>query len=248
MLKKLLAWLIYPFFVIVFFGILVVFHLAQVVARQVGGYQAHKKTVDGLIYALLWQLRLMTGARITLKKDYSLPANRPLIVVSNHQSMYDIPLLGAMFAQHHPKYVSKMELAWGIPSVSYNLRHGGSVCIDRRNPSQAIPALERFGQYLEAKGYAGCIFPEGTRSPDGKMKPFKPQGLNVLLKAAPSAIVVPVAIEGSHELARYNFFPVPLGVHLRCTALPPISRTGKTNQEIIQATEQAIRKFLQQDV
>ncbi|MCS7017967.1 MAG: 1-acyl-sn-glycerol-3-phosphate acyltransferase [Bernardetiaceae bacterium] len=215
-------------------------------ARTFGGYEAHKKSVDILLHALLWQLRLMLGTRITWQLNYELPTNRPLIVVSNHQSMYDIPLLGVMFAKHHAKYVSKVELARGIPSISYNLRHGGSVCIDRKDVRQSLPALKQFGEYLEAKRYAGCIFAEGTRSRDGKMKPFKPQGLSVLLKAAPSALVIPVAIQGSWELAKYGFMPVPIGVHLKCTALPPIERNGKTSEEVIRQTEQAIRNFLGQ--
>jgi 1-acyl-sn-glycerol-3-phosphate acyltransferase len=246
MLRKIIAWLILPFFALVFFLLLLIFHVIQVVARTIGGYEAHKKSVDWLLAALLWQLRLMLGTRITLNLPYELPTNCPLIVVSNHQSMYDIPLLGILFADRHPKYVSKIELAKGIPSISYNLRHGGSVCIDRKDARQSLPALKAFGEYLEAKHYAGCIFAEGTRSRDGQMKPFKPQGLSILLKAAPSAAVIPVAIEGSWELARYNFKPIPLGVHVRCTALPPINRTGKTNEQIIHEAEQAIRNFLRQ--
>lgn len=246
MLKKIVAWLVWPFFVLVFFSLLLIFHVVQVLARHLGGYEAHKKSVDMLLAALLWQLRLMTGTRITLELPYDLPTNRPLIVVSNHQSMYDIPMLGILFAKHHPKYVSKVELAKGIPSISYNLRYGGSVCIDRKDSRQSLPALKQFAEYLETKKYAGCIFAEGTRSRDGKMKPFKPQGLNILLKYAPSALVIPVAIQGSWELARYNFMPIPWGVHLRCTALPPVEREGKTNEEIIRQTEEAIRKFLRQ--
>ncbi|WP_448520379.1 lysophospholipid acyltransferase family protein [Rhodoflexus sp.] len=220
--------------------------MIQVLARTFGGYEAHKKSVDCLLAALLWQLRIMLGTRITLDLPYELPTDRPLIVVSNHQSMYDIPMLGLLFARHHPKYVSKVELSKGIPSISYNLRHGGSVCIDRKDPRQSLPALKQFGEYLEANRYAGCIFAEGTRSRDGLMKPFKSQGLSILLKTMPSALVIPVAIEGSWELARYGFKPIPIGVHLRCTVLPPIERSGKTNEEIVQETEQAVRNFLRQ--
>ncbi len=245
-LKKIISWLIWPFFVLVFFLLLLIFHAIQVVARTLGGYEAHKKSVDWLLALLLWQLRLMLGTRITLRLPYQLPPDCPLIVVSNHQSMYDIPMLGILFADRHPKYVSKVELAKGIPSISYNLRHGGSVCIDRKDARQSLPALKQFGEYLEANRYAGCIFAEGTRSRNGQMKPFKPQGLSVLLKTMPSALVIPVAIQGSWELARYGFKPIPIGVHMQCTALPPIDRTGKTNEEIVCEAEQAIRNFLGQ--
>ena len=60
------------------------------------------------------------------------------MIVANHQSMNDIPPIIWYLRKHHPKFVSKMELGKGIPSVSYNLVHGGSVLIDRKNSKQAI--------------------------------------------------------------------------------------------------------------
>ena len=84
--------------------------------------------------------------------------------------------------RHHVKFVSKQELGRGIPCVSYNLRHGGSVLIDRKNPRQALPAMLNFAEYIEKTKRAAVIFPEGTRSKDGRPKPFKTKGLEVLLK------------------------------------------------------------------
>ena len=65
--------------------------------------------------------------------------------------------------KHHPKFVSKIELGKGIPSVSYNLRHGGSVLIDRKDPRQSLTAIKDFGKYIEENNYAAVIFPEGTQ-------------------------------------------------------------------------------------
>ncbi|MCU0450399.1 MAG: 1-acyl-sn-glycerol-3-phosphate acyltransferase [Bernardetiaceae bacterium] len=246
MWRVILGWLFLPVFVVVFFTLLLVFHVAQVVALRGGGYEIHKKTVDWLLFCLLKALWLV-GGRVRFKAQLAqLPTDRPLIVVSNHQSMYDIPLLGWLFRRWHPKYVSKKELATGIPSISYNLRHGGSVCIDRKDNRQALPALKAFGEYLAQHGYAGCIFPEGTRARDGQVKPFKPQGFAILLKTMPTAVVVPVAIQGSWLLQKYGFKPIPFGVKLTCTQLPPIAREGKTSEQIIQETEAAIRAFLGQ--
>ena len=69
----------------------------------------------------------------------------PLIIVSNHQSMNDIPPIIWYMRKYHPKFVSKIELGKGIPSVSYNLRHGGSALIDRKDSKQALVAIARFG-------------------------------------------------------------------------------------------------------
>ena len=76
----------------------------------------------------------------------TLPEDKPLIFVANHQGLYDIIGIGWLLRKYHPKYVSKLELGKGIPSVSYNLNHGGSVLIDRKDPKQALPALKKMAE------------------------------------------------------------------------------------------------------
>ncbi|NJK83130.1 MAG: hypothetical protein HC912_04220 [Saprospiraceae bacterium] len=86
---------------------------------------------------MIWCLNhslLLVGA--TRKVDWqagTLPTNRPMIIVSNHQSMFDIPAIGQLLQEHHPKYIAKKSLAKGIPSISYNIRKGGSISIDRQD-------------------------------------------------------------------------------------------------------------------
>ena len=63
---------------------------------------------------------------------------QPYIIVCNHQSLYDIPPLIWYLRQIHPKFISKKELGRGIPSVSFNLRHGGSLLIDRAKAKDAL--------------------------------------------------------------------------------------------------------------
>jgi 1-acyl-sn-glycerol-3-phosphate acyltransferase len=130
--------------------------------------------------------------------------------------------------KHHTKFVSKKELGRGIPSVSYNLRHGGSVLIDRNNPRQALPAMMEFGRYIEATKRAAVIFPEGTRSIDGRPKPFKTKGLEVLLKKVPSALVVPITVNNSWKMLRYGKFPMGIGNHIKFTVHPPLEMTNFT--------------------
>ena len=68
---------------------------------------------------------------------------------------------------------AKKELAKGIPSISYNLKHGGSVTIDRKNPDESIEKIKNFAIDLNAKKLAVCIYPEGSRSKDGKVITFQ---------------------------------------------------------------------------
>ena len=247
-MRKFLGWLVCPFHTISFLMILVKFHILQVIAFRWFGYQAHKRVADGMIWALLMNLRFWTGSRIRFDPiPTEIPEGKPLILVSNHQSMFDIPLIGWVFSKYHPKYISKKELAKGIPSISYNIRNGGSIAIDRKNPSEAVQLIRQFGAYLEKNGFAGCIFPEGTRSRNGQLLPFKTTGSVELMKAAPNALIIPVAISGSWEIMRYRYLPVPVGIKIRVTPLPAINRQNKTEEEIIRLCEQEIRKALGQD-
>ena len=138
-----------------------------------------------------------------------------------------------------------MELGRGIPSISYNLRKGGSALIDRKNRAQSIKEIIKLGKHIEANNYSACIFPEGTRSKTGIVKKFKIGGLGTLLKTSPSAVIVPFAIQGNHRLQR-NGFPMGFGEKLTYTVLDPIERGSYTTEEIAEMTEMAIKKELKQ--
>lgn len=238
-MKRTLGWLFTPLFLVTFFGTLVIFHPFQWLAKHLGGYPAHKKVVDYMNWVLVQCLRC-NGARIRMEHQVDVPEGVPLIVISNHQSMFDVPMMGWLLRKHHPKYVSKKELAHGIPSVSYNLRHGGSVLIDRKDPRQAIRALNDFSDYLHQNSYAGCIFPEGTRTKDGNLKPFRARGTVQMLKRIPNAWIVPVVVYGNWEIERYRFRPMPFGLRCGCKVLAPFPASDfeKSEDAVAHAREQ----------
>jgi 1-acyl-sn-glycerol-3-phosphate acyltransferase len=238
-MRKAVSWLFTPLHWAAFFAVLLVFHVAQVIARPFG-YNAHKRVVDFLNLGVLASLGVV-GTRITVDRAHEPPPDVPLIIVSNHQSMFDIPLLGWTFRDRHPKYVAKIELARGFPSISYNLRHGGSVLIDRSDPKGSLREIQKFGKTVEANRYAACIFPEGTRAKDGVMKEFNVAGVMALARTAPSAVIVPVAIDGSWELMRYGMRPVPFGVRVKCTVLAPIAQGEFPIKELSGVIEGRIR-------
>jgi len=245
MILKILSYPLSILFIGSFFLGLIVFHPIQWFCFNVFGYSAHKKCVDIMNIYLMRCLHIL-GTRITLKQNYKIETqDRPLIIVSNHQSMFDISPLGLLFKKNHPKYVSKIELGKRIPSISYNLNHGGSVLIDRKNAKQSLSALMRFGKYIEKNKYAAIIFPEGTRSKDGRMKPFKTKGLEVLLKKIPSALIVPVTINNSWKIVRYGTFPMGLGNHLKITSHKPLELTNfASTQELIDRLYSTIEEGL----
>src|SRR3546814_14757295 len=80
---------------------------------------------------------------------------------SDLQSMYDIPPLIFFLRKHHGKFISKIELAKGIPSISFNLRHGGAANIDRKDPKQSIAEILKLANNMKTKNWSAFIFPEG---------------------------------------------------------------------------------------
>ena len=241
-MKKVFGYILSPIYLLVFGLLLGIFHPIQVVCWKVWGYPAQKHAVDIMNYLIIKSL-IILGSRVEFKGFEKLPKNCPLIIVSNHQSQYDIPPVVWGFRKHYPKFISKIKLRKGIPSISYNLRKGGSALIDRKNRSQAIKEIIKLGRQIEANNYSACIFPEGTRSKDGKVKTFKVGGLGTLLKTSPSAAIIPFAVNGNYLLQR---FPMGVGEELTYSALDPIERENRTAKEISEMCELAIKKELNQ--
>ncbi len=238
--KKTIA---YPLTIIyyLFFGCtLLIFHPIQWFAHNIFGYKAHKKVVDVFNLCLVSCLYIL-GTRITFINKQSIPGDVPLIIVSNHQSLYDISPISWFFRKHHPKFVSKKELGKGLPSISYNLKHGGSVLIDRKNPKQAITALINFGKYLEKNNRSAVIFPEGTRSKTGVPKKFSNNGFKTLVKFMPSSYVIPITINNSWKLLEKRTFPLAIGIHLTFEVHKPIEVKFNSFENLFDKTEQTIK-------
>jgi len=180
-----------------------------------------------------WGLLAASGVRVRVSFEGPLPRCGGYVFLANHQSMFDIPIIGALLFSNYPKYVSKKELSRGIPSISYNLRRGGNALIDRSDRTQAERAIHDLGVCAERRGVSVVIYPEGTRARAGGLGPFKRAGTFALLAAAPDLDVVPVVIDGSWKLLTRNLFPVPFGVRIRVRFADPIRRSGPGDAEAI---------------
>jgi len=236
----------YPISVVYYlsFGLfLVIFHPIQWVCLSIFEYQAHKKSVDYLNFFLTRCTNLL-GTRFSFENRDTIPKNVPIIFVANHQSLYDIIGIIWYLRRFHTKFVSKNELGKGVPSVSYNLRHGGSVLIDRKDPKQAIPIIKSLGQYIEKYQRSAVIFPEGTRSKDGKPKVFAQSGLKILCKYAPSAYVVPITINNSWKMVKFGAFPMGLGNHLQFIIHDAIPVASISFEELMENTEKSITQSI----
>lgn len=243
-MKKILSFILTPVYILVFAVLIVVFHPIQVVTNWIWGYPVRKKVVDVLNFGLLYSLWIL-GTRITFRGFEKIPVNRPLIIVANHQSLLDIVAIVVGFRKNHPKFISKMELGKGIPSVSYNLRHGGSVLIDRKKGAQSVKDIMMLGKHIESTNYSACIFPEGTRTKNGLVKTFQSAGIATLMRTAPSAAIVPFAIDG-FEIMKNGYFPISFGCQFKLTVLEPIEPKGLDPNELTLHIENLIKKELGQ--
>ena len=238
-MQKLIAYPLSVIYYLLFGGTLLFFHPIQWLCFNLFGYKAHKKSVDILNFFLIVNTYVL-GTRYKVNNKNRLPSGVPLIIAANHQSMYDVTTIGWFTRKVHPKFISKRELGKGIPSISYNLRHGGSVLINRENPKQSLSAIKEIAQYIEANKRTAIIFPEGTRSKDGKPKPFAENGIKILCKYAPSAYIVPVTINNSWKLTKWGSFPLGTGIRLELTIHEPIPVKDMPFSEIFEKTEQDV--------
>lgn len=246
-MKKILGYVFSPIFYLFFGLFLVIFHPIQYLNYKLFGYAAHKRTVDVLNFFLTY-CDILLGSSVRFNNQYQLPIGRPIIFVSNHQSMYDIPPLIWFLRKYHAKFISKIELTKGIPSISYNLKVGGGANIDRGNRKQAITELIGLGRRMKANNWSTILFPEGTRSKNGLLKPFQLGGITSLLHTVPDALVVPIAIKNSWKLVRNGIFPLSFGEKLSWTVLQPIEPGEMDAEEISKIAENAIRAFLGQEI
>jgi 1-acyl-sn-glycerol-3-phosphate acyltransferase len=244
-MKKILGYLLTPIFHIYYGLMLLLFHPLQVAALHFSGDRARKKTVDLLNLCLVRGLYLM-GCSVKFSGFEKIPDNRPIIIVSNHQSMYDIPAVVHGFRKFYPKFISKIELSRNIPSISYNLKHGKSALIDRKHGTQAVKEIFKLGRLIQENNYAACIFPEGTRSKTGKVRKFMPAGISTLLRAAPSAVIVPFVIDGHSQLMMKGYFPLQFGLKITYTVLDPVEPGNQDIDEMVDRIQISIEKALKQ--
>jgi 1-acyl-sn-glycerol-3-phosphate acyltransferase len=193
--------------------------VAQRLAIRLGP-RAHQRAVSSMARWINRSSRL-AGAHHTVRGLENIDWTRNYIVVMNHQSLLDISMASDFLEPLQPRYVSKKELSKGIPGVSYNLTHGGSALIDRKDPAQAHAVIAEMGRRVR-EGMSVVIFPEGTRSKTGAMKAFKPGGLRTLVQCAPGVPILPVTSYGGSRMFRKGLAPVTRNVELGFIVHPPV--------------------------
>ena len=240
---KILSYLLSPIFVLTFTLLLIIFHPFQWLSFTLFGVKGHSKVVNALNYTLVKSM-LLIGVTVRLINKHKIPENTPIVFVSNHQSISDIPPIGWYFRKYNPKFVSKIELGKGVPSVSFNLKNGGAALIDRKDSKQSISELINFSKRINKNKWSAVIFPEGTRSRNGVPKNFAKNGLKVIAKFNKEGYIVPLTINNSWKIFKYGKFPLGIGNPITITTHQPIKIDSLPIDELLEKTESVIKEHI----
>jgi 1-acyl-sn-glycerol-3-phosphate acyltransferase len=151
----------------------------------------------GHYYAKLWgKVALLANrVKVGIEGTELLNGKGPYLFMSNHQGYYDIfALLGHLPYQF--KWLAKKEL-FSIPFFGWTMAAVGYISIDRGGTRDTVEAMNEAAQKIR-DGMSVVIFPEGSRSPDGSIQPFKKGGFTLAIKS--KVPIVPVAISGSRDI------------------------------------------------
>jgi len=171
------------------------------------GLMPAKVRLAGLRCLKLWAVKLLmlllrslVGMRFLFDYgEHVLPEQ--CMVLSNHQSLLDIPLLMHFFGIGHDlRFVAKKELGFSIPFISSILRLEHHAIIRRQAAGASMGDLSRFGRYCRRARVNPVLFPEGTRARDGVLLPFHSAACRRILGTLDLPIVV-VALDGAWQMA-----------------------------------------------
>jgi 1-acyl-sn-glycerol-3-phosphate acyltransferase len=145
--------------------------------------------------AWAWLILATTGVDVQIRGLERVPRNKPYLFISNHQSIYDIPVL-FWYLPFQLRIIAKDSLG-RFPVLGWHLARTGHVLVQRQNPGSTV--FKKVSALMRA-GHSLIVFPEGTRSRDGVVGKFK--GGIFLLAIEAGLPVVPVAIDGTRRVMR----------------------------------------------
>lgn len=134
-------------------------------------------------------------------REHKAELPQQFLILSNHQSLLDIPLYMNFLRDRDLRFVAKDSLARHVPLVSEMLRVHEHAMIPRRgSPAKAMHILDSFAERVLARGQIPVIFPEGTRSRDGSLGTFYAAGFRRILDRAPMPVAV-CALDGGYKIS-----------------------------------------------
>jgi len=200
-----------------------------------------RSAVDQIM--LIWSQRLLALINVEVKVEgrENLPTDkqRPIIVMCNHSSLYDIPI-SAVALNTSLRMLAKKEL-FKIPVFASAIRRGEFVSIDRQNHYQSIKDLQ-IAKLKMLDGIRLWVAPEGTRSRDGKLARFKRGGFHLALET--QALIVPIVIKNVHRVQAGNELTLYLNQRVDVEICDPIDARHYSKETRSQFVDDVRNKML----
>jgi 1-acyl-sn-glycerol-3-phosphate acyltransferase len=140
---------------------------------------------------------LFAGTKLIIEGSENIEKDRSYIVVSNHQSKFDIPVL-IVGIKTNLRIIAKKEL-FKIPFLGWGMKAVGMLEIDRSNHKQSIETLKKAEKVVKEHHLSILVFPEGTRSRDGKLLPFKKGSFVLAINTG--LPILPVSLSGTRKIS-----------------------------------------------
>jgi len=188
------------------------------------------------VFAVTWakSLAYLTPVRVIIEGGENAHREQSYVVVTNHQSIYDI-LLVYGWLELDLKWVMKKELR-KVPGIGVGCEKAGHIFVDRKKPKQAAKAISDALARLD-KGVGILFFPEGTRSTDGHLLPFKRGAFR--LSEGQNLPILPLTLVGTRDVlpsSTVSLFPGTI----RMVIHPAIDPSGKNADELLEETRSTI--------
>jgi 1-acyl-sn-glycerol-3-phosphate acyltransferase len=191
-----------------------------------------------------WLILATTGVSVDFKGLDQLQPGRTYIFVSNHQSIYDIPVIFSSLP-YQLRIIAKESLG-SFPFLGWHLRRTGHLLVDRRNPDRS--GILRRWKALVDQGLSLIIFPEGTRSQDGRVGIFKAGSFLLAIEA--QLPIVPLSVDGTRRVMRKSELTTRPG-HATLVVHSPIETTGldvSDARKLAQRVRQIVASATTQDL
>jgi 1-acyl-sn-glycerol-3-phosphate acyltransferase len=199
-----------------------------------------KKKVLAQKIAKIWGKSILKVSRaaVSISGLENIDLNESYLILSNHQSYFDIFALLAYLPLNF-RFVAKKSL-FNIPVLGFAMKRIGYIPIDRNNMKSAFNTIQNTKEFLNDMPLpvSILIFPEGTRSGDGNLNEFKKGGINMFVKNMHAKIkIMPVAISGSIDILKKGSFIINTGKTVKINIIKPINLKDKDDKDIDSANK-----------
>lgn len=232
-LKSILIWIAVAILILIWLPLLAISRLFD---QDEGHY------FTGRLFRILGKAisKVNPNWRITISGNIDIDDRHPYVVVCNHLSQADIPLISNL--PWEMKWVAKKEL-FETPVVGWMMRLAGDISVDRKAINRKRKTLASASDYL-SKRCSVMFFPEGTRSRNGKMNRFTKGAFELAIREG--VPILPMAIDGTQTCLPKKSWKFGKADHIKLKVLDPISTRHLAKEDVSSLTEEVREMILNQ--